>query len=230
MPRTKLTQEDVRHYREQGWLILRGFLSDDVDGGGGGGTGSGGADESELARWKRTTVEAVDQRGPIAVGGAMHHSVPYEFQTTASEREALRTLVGGDARLTQRTNLWMTHDEMRELMLSAELGRMLAELADVDGLRIWHDSALYKEPWALPTSLHIDNPRWSFTSAGAINMWVALEDVNKQNGCMFYMSGTHLEAEPGLDVATAGSVGIGDIFQAYPQWRDREPVAVELKA
>ena len=146
MPRTKLTQEDVRHYREQGWLILRGFLSDDVDGGGGGGTGSGGADESELARWKRTTVEAVDQRGPIAVGGAMHHSVPYEFQTTASEREALRTLVGGDARLTQRTNLWMTHDEMRELMLSAELGRMLAELADVDGLRIWHDSALYKEP------------------------------------------------------------------------------------
>ena len=47
---------------------------------------------------------------------------------------------------------------------------------------------------------------------------------------MFYMSGTHLEAEPGLDVATAGSVGIGDIFQAYPQWRDREPVAVELKA
>ena len=119
---------------------------------------------------------------------------------------------------------------MRELMLSAPLGQMMATLAGVDGVRIWHDSALYKEPWALPTSLHIDNPRWSFTSRSAINIWVALEDVTVQNGCMFYLPGTHLESKLGVDVSDAGSPGIGDIFEAYPEWRDRDPVAVELKA
>lgn len=208
----------MRHFREEGWLIIRGFLSDD------GGNGS------ELAQWRNTTIDAVDHRGPIARGGAMHHSVPYKFSTTAAERQALRTAAEGDTRLTQRTNLWMTHPGMRKLMLNTEIGEMLSELAGVDGLRIWHDSALFKEPWALPTSLHIDNPRWSFTSKGAINLWVALEDVTPQNGCMYYLPKTHLEATLGLDVATAGSPGIGDIFEAYPQWRNREPIAVKLKA
>ena len=127
MPRTALTEEQVRHYREEGWLIIRGFVNHD-----------GG----ELAHWRRTTIEAVDARGPIAVGGAMHHSIPYKFSTTMVERQALRTLPGGDTRLTQRTNLWMTHSGMRELMLNAQLGEMLSELAGVDGMRIWHDSAL----------------------------------------------------------------------------------------
>ena len=61
----------------------------------------------------------------------------------------------------QRVNLWMTNKVMRDLMLAPELGKMAATLAQEDGMRIWHDSALHKEPFALPTSLHIDNPRWA---------------------------------------------------------------------
>ena len=68
----------------------------------------------------------------------------------------------------------------RALMLCPKLGKLMAELTGAEGTRIWHDAALYKKPWANPTSLHADNPRWSFTSPDAISLWVALEETNMQ--------------------------------------------------
>ena len=152
----------------------------------------------ELEHWKETTQAAVAERGAVGRkhAGAMHHSIPYRWATQPDviERESLRGF--GDDRLTQRTNLWMTNDAMRELMLCPRIGKMMGELSGSDGMRIWHDSALHKEPFALPTSLHIDNPRWGFTSSGAINCWVALGDVGIQNGCMFCESSKRLPRPP----------------------------------
>jgi ectoine hydroxylase-related dioxygenase (phytanoyl-CoA dioxygenase family) len=50
-------------------------------------------------------------------------------------------------------------------------------------MRIWHDQTLIKAPWGMPTAIHIDNPNWSYTSAGALSLWVALDDVSERNGC-----------------------------------------------
>ena len=36
------------------------------------------------------------------------------------------------------------HQGMRSLMLDARLGKMVMELAEVNGSRIWHDQALIK--------------------------------------------------------------------------------------
>ena len=47
---------------------------------------------------------------------------------------------------------------MREIMLDGRIGKMAAQLAGVDGIRIWHDQALVKKPWANPTSFHLDTP------------------------------------------------------------------------
>ena len=49
-------------------------------------------------------------------------------------------------------------------MLDERLGKMAADLAGVEGIRIWHDQALIKEAWANPTAWHLDNPYWSFPS------------------------------------------------------------------
>jgi phytanoyl-CoA hydroxylase len=56
-------------------------------------------------------------------------------------------------------------------------------VSQVDGMRIWHDQTLIKAPWGMPTAIHIDNPNWSYTSAGALSLWVALDDVSERNGC-----------------------------------------------
>ena len=58
----------------------------------------------------------------------------------------------------QLVNLWQTDEAMRNLILDPRIGRMAAELAGVDGVRVWHDQALIKRPYANPTAFHLDAP------------------------------------------------------------------------
>lgn len=147
-----------------------------------------------------------------------------------------RKLANSDARagdsyydkvFTQRLNLWMDHVGVRQLMLDARLGRMAAQLAGADGIRIWHDQALIKEPWANPTGWHLDNPYWSFSSRQAISIWVALDDVTRDNGCLYFLPGTHKTA---TWENAAISQDMGALFQQYPQWATSAAVAVPMKA
>ena len=112
--------------------------------------------ETELETWRQFVGEAVAQRGKrkLADGSLVEEDNYY-------------------ARVfTQRINLWSDHDGMRQLMLDDRLGNMAADLAQVDGIRIWHDQALIKPAWGNPTAWHLDNPYWSFYSRDAISLWV----------------------------------------------------------
>ena len=74
-------------------------------------------------------------------------------------------------------------------MLDQRIGKMAAQLAGVDGIRIWHDQALIKRPWANPTAWHLDTPFWSFSDRNAISIWVALDNATLENGCLFFIPG-----------------------------------------
>jgi phytanoyl-CoA hydroxylase len=65
-------------------------------------------------------------------------------------------------------NLWQTNDKIKALMLDERIGKMAADLSGADGIRIWHDQALIKKPWANPTSWHLDTPFWSFSDRRAL--------------------------------------------------------------
>ena len=111
-------------------------------------------------------------------------------------------------------------------MLDARLGKMATELAGVNGIRIWHDQALIKEPWANPTAWHLDNPYWFFSSRNAISIWIALDDVGLHNGCLHFLQGAHREASFEISGITEN---MSDLFKIYPQWADREAQAVPMK-
>jgi ectoine hydroxylase-related dioxygenase (phytanoyl-CoA dioxygenase family) len=168
-------------------------------------------DADELSHWRRNVDEAVDARQDRKIANRDDRSGDSYY----------------DKVFTQRLNLWMDHDGVRGLMLDDRLGRMAAELAGVDGIRIWHDQALIKEPWANPTGWHIDNPYWSFSSRQAISIWVALDDVTRDNGCLYFIPGTHKSAtweNAGIDQ------NMGGLFQLYPQWATLDAVARPMRA
>jgi ectoine hydroxylase-related dioxygenase (phytanoyl-CoA dioxygenase family) len=104
---------------------------------------------------------------------------------------------------------------------------MAVTLAGVEGMRIWHDQALFKPPFGNPTAWHLDNPYWSFDSPNAISLWVALDDATLANGCMWYIPGSH-------KTATYANAGIGhnqaDLFKINPHWRQIEPVGCPVPA
>ena len=70
-------------------------------------------------------------------------------------------------------------------------------------------------------------PDWSFSSRHSISVWIALEDATYQNGCMYFIPGTH-------KFATFENSGIGinqgDLFKVQPKLGERDPVAVPMKA
>jgi len=164
----------------------------------------------ELEEWRAAVMEAVAERGDVRIPGFTGDSSGFYGKV-----------------FLQRVNLWQTNARMRQLMVDPRLGKLAADLAGVDGIRIWHDQTLIKQPWANPTSFHLDVPYWSFSSRDAISLWVALDDVTLENGCLFFLPGTHKEA-------TFENVGIGpnmgDLFQIYPAWATREAVSAPMRA
>jgi ectoine hydroxylase-related dioxygenase (phytanoyl-CoA dioxygenase family) len=167
----------------------------------------------EIAEWRDVVDEAVTGRKRERIPG---------FGQEEENNEGYYNNV-----FIQRVNLWQTNERMRKLMLDARLGQMAATLAGVDGIRIWHDQALIKQPWANPTGWHLDNPYWSFHSRDAITIWVALDDVTLENGCMWFIPGSH-------KTATYDNVGIGpnmgDLFKVYPDWAKQQAVPNPMKA
>ncbi len=154
----------IASYRENGFLVLEGFL-----------------DEADLATWRRCTEEAIATslaQGP----GATHLN-------NQGDPDSYYAQV-----FTQCLQLANLHAGMRELMHDARLGRIAGELAGVDGIRIWHDQALVKPPFGNATAWHLDNPYWSFSSRDSLSIWVALDDATLANGCMWYLPGTHKTA------------------------------------
>ena len=95
-------------------------------------------DPTELDDWRNAVDEAVLLRGK--------DKVPWGEEDWPES-----------AIFKQIMQLWMDNERMKALLHDERIGRMAADLAGVDGVRIWHDQALIKMPWANPTSWHQDD-------------------------------------------------------------------------
>jgi ectoine hydroxylase-related dioxygenase (phytanoyl-CoA dioxygenase family) len=132
-----------------------------------------------------------------------------------------------DRVFTQRLNLWRISDVVRSFVTRPELGKMMCELEGIEGIRVWHDQGLIKEPYANPTAFHLDVPYWSFFSRQAISVWIALEDATTSNGCLCFVPGSHRITNG--ENAKIGE-NFGDLMRICPRLRETDPVVVPMKA
>lgn len=193
---TELTEEQIAAYRRDGFLVVREFLS-----------------PAERAELLAGIEQAVRQLGSYKLGG--------DRQEKWLDGDSFYDRV-----FLQRINLWKINAAVKKYLLSPELGRMLCRLEGIDGIRIWHDQTLQKQPWANPTAWHADNPKWSYHSRHAISIWIALDAATPQNGCMYYLPGSHRN-ENYDDVPISREMGL--YFEQFPQFREVMPVAGEME-
>ncbi len=206
--RTELSDDEISMYRDNGFLVIKEFL-----------------DQDELQRWREAVEHAVGTRGRERIPGVSFEPTKDQLaEMTDSQRDSATYY---QSVFQQRVNLWQTDEGVRGIILDQRLGKVAAVLAGVEGVRVWHDQALIKFPWSNPTAYHLDVPYWSFTSPDAISIWVALDDATLENGCLFYLPGTHKSNK--FDNVTIGNE-IGAIFKVYPEWREIQPVATPVKA
>ena len=156
----------------------------------------------ELARWR----EVVD--------------------TAVAENHRELTGRNSEKAFTQRMHLRRTSLAVQDLVEDPQVGRLVADLEGADAVRLYLDQALVKEPYGAPTQYHLDIPWWGFSSNHACTIWVALDDSTLENGCLYFVPGSHQ-----LRLTALGNLGpdLGAIFTAHPEAATR-PTPAPLPA
>ena len=88
-------------------------------------------------------------------------------------------------------NLWAKDEGVRRFVLASRFARIAADLLAVDGVRVYHDQALFKEPGGGITPWHQDQHYWPLDTDSAVTMWMPLVDVSSAMGTMRFASGSH---------------------------------------
>lgn len=77
----------------------------------------------------------------------------------------------------QIMNLWTKSEPVKEIVFSKRLARIAAELLGVDGVRMYHDQALYKEPGGGHTPWHADQYYWPLETDKTVTAWIPLQNT-----------------------------------------------------
>ncbi|MGH3762583.1 phytanoyl-CoA dioxygenase family protein [Actinophytocola sp.] len=91
----------------------------------------------------------------------------------------------------QITNLWRHSELVREFVFGRRLARIAAELLGVDGVRMYHDQALYKEPGGGMTPWHADQYYWPLSTDRMITAWIPLQETGMEMGPLAFAAGSH---------------------------------------
>lgn len=88
-------------------------------------------------------------------------------------------------------NLWREDAVIRELIFSRRLAQIAADLMQTDGVRLYHDQALFKEPGGGITPWHADQYYWPLETDRTITAWIPLQAVPLDMGPLEFSAGSH---------------------------------------
>jgi hypothetical protein len=153
------------------------------------------------------SIDAFERDGFVKLDGVLGPAVlEYYGREISGQVLALNTL---DLPMEQRdtyqkaflqvTNLWRKSEAVRTFVMGRRLGRIAAELMGVDGVRIYHDQALYKEPGGGFTPWHADQYYWPLASERCVTAWIPLQATPVEMGALAFAVGSH-HHEIGRDV------------------------------
>jgi ectoine hydroxylase-related dioxygenase (phytanoyl-CoA dioxygenase family) len=87
-------------------------------------------------------------------------------------------------------NLFEMDARAAKFTLARRFAKIAAELMGVDGVRVYHDQALYKEPGGGHTPWHQDQQYWPLDGAKCVTLWMPLVDADEHMGTMRFAAGS----------------------------------------
>ncbi|MEZ4802582.1 MAG: phytanoyl-CoA dioxygenase family protein [Gelidibacter sp.] len=112
----------------------------------------------------------------------------------------------------QLFNLWREDNAIKELVFSKRLAKIAADLMQVDGVRLYHDQALFKEAGGGITPWHADQYYWPLETDKTVTAWIPLQATPLQMGPLEFSAGSQ-EIMEGRDLS------IGDESEVVIQKR-----------
>lgn len=157
-------ETDRRHYRDHGFVALRGVLPLDL---------------------VRSLHEPVER--------AAHDHTTTADLTVLGDALAGRTPTDPDrGRFRSGVDHWRHDAQLRAFATTSPLVALVASLLDTATLHLYEDSVLVKEPGsAESTVFHQDHPYFSVDGDLVCTTWVPLDVVTRESGAMGYVRGSH---------------------------------------
>ncbi len=91
----------------------------------------------------------------------------------------------------QMINLWLSDARVQAFVFARRFARIAAELLGVPGIRLYHDQALFKEPYGGHTPWHQDQYYWPLDTEDTVTLWMPLSRVPDEIGGMCFAAGSH---------------------------------------
>jgi ectoine hydroxylase-related dioxygenase (phytanoyl-CoA dioxygenase family) len=110
----------------------------------------------------------------------------------------------------QLFNLWTENPLVKDLILSQRLGQIAADLMQVNGVRLYHDQALFKEGGGGITPWHADQYYWPLATDKTVTAWIPLQATPLEMGPLEFSAGSHV-------IVDGRELEIGDQSEAVMQ-------------
>jgi ectoine hydroxylase-related dioxygenase (phytanoyl-CoA dioxygenase family) len=109
----------------------------------------------------------------------------------------------------QLFNLWREDAQIKTLIFSKRLAQLATDLMEVDGVRMYHDQALFKEAGGGITPWHADQYYWPLSSSKTITVWIPLQTTPLEMGPLEFSSGSqHLQTGRELSISDTSDLQI----------------------
>ena len=95
----------------------------------------------------------------------------------------------------QLFNLWLENGAIKELIFSKRIAKIASDLMKVDGVRLYHDQALFKEGGGGITPWHADQYYWPLETDKTITAWMPLQATQLEMGPLEFSAGSHTIVE-----------------------------------
>lgn len=190
-----------------------------------------------------TTTPAATGAGDLAAGfweqgyvrapGLLAESEVTRFRAAAFDAVEQRSRKDKDfgTGIVSTTDAWEHHPTLRELALHPRIGALAEQVAGMP-LRVWGGEVLVKAPHEnATTGWHDDRTFSLLDSRLMLNVWIALDDVPVERGCLTFLPASHRREGPDrVDLTEQYQDPDGYLFTHWPQLRWSERVAVPLRA
>jgi ectoine hydroxylase-related dioxygenase (phytanoyl-CoA dioxygenase family) len=100
----------------------------------------------------------------------------------------------------QISNLWEQSEIVREFVFGQRLARIATDLLQTQGVRMYHDQALYKEAGGGYTPWHVDQYYWPLATEKTVTAWIPLHAVPLEHGPLMFSVGSQ-RIKVGRDLA-----------------------------
>ncbi len=114
----------------------------------------------------------------------------------------------------QLFNLWCEDEVVKKLIISKRLGKIASDLMQTDGVRIYHDQALFKEGGGGITPWHADQYYWPLETDMTVTAWMPLQATPLELGPLEFSAASH-------QIVEGRELEIGDESEAVIQQKLR---------